>query len=123
MVPENGAPMRKRPLVGPYDASVSSQPAVQPGQLSPDGMWRWDGAQWAPVDQGGVPLPPPRRSRSWIWWLVGGCGVILVLGAIGAVFGIYSLVTRFQQGAFSCLPSDFPKYQGASVVSENTRIG
>jgi hypothetical protein len=107
----------------PYDAAVSSDPTVQPGHLSPDGLWRWDGARWVPVAQGGAPLPPPRRSRSWIWWLVGGCAVVLVLGAIGAGFGIYSLVTRFQSGAFNCLPSDFPNYPGASVVNENARIG
>jgi hypothetical protein len=102
---------------------VSSNPTVQPGQLSPDGQWRWDGAQWVAAAQGAFAMPPPRRSRSWIWWLVGGCAVVLVLGAIAAGFGIYSLVTRFQSGGFSCLPSDFPNYPGASVVSENTRIG
>jgi hypothetical protein len=68
-------------------------------------------------------MQPPRRSRAWIWWLAGGCAVVLVLGAIGAGFGIYSLVNRFQQGGFSCLPSDFPSYPGASVVSENTTVG
>ena len=102
---------------------MSSDPAVQPGQLSPDGHWRWDGAQWVSVVAGAAPLPAPRRSPSWIWWLVGGCAVVLVLGAVGAGFGIYSLVTRFQSGAFSCLPPDFPNYPGASVVSENTRVG
>ena len=101
---------------------MSSDPAVQPGQLSPDGLWRWDGAQWVSVAQGVAALPPP-RARGWIWWLVGGCALVLVLGAIGAGFGIYSLVTRFQKGGFSCLPSDFPSYPGASVVSENTRVG
>jgi hypothetical protein len=68
-------------------------------------------------------MPPPHRSRSWIWWLVGGCGVLLVLGAVGAGFGVYSLVTRFQHGGFSCLPSDFPTYPGASAVNENAQIG
>jgi hypothetical protein len=68
-------------------------------------------------------MPAARRSRGWIWWLVGGCAVLLVLAAIGAGFGLYSLVTRFQQGAFSCLPSDFPGYPGASVVSVNTKVG
>ena len=68
-------------------------------------------------------MPPPRRSRGWIWWLVGGCAVVLVIGAIGAGFGIYSLVNRFQHGGFSCLPSDFPSYPGASAVNENAQIG
>ena len=49
--------------------------------------------------------------------------MLLVIGIIGAGFGVYSLVTRFQHGAFSCLPSDFPNYPGASVVSENTKVG
>jgi hypothetical protein len=70
-----------------------------------------------------MPLPPARRSRGWIWWLVGGCGVLLVLGVIGGGFGIYSLVNRFQHGGFSCLPSDFPGYAGASVANENTQVG
>lgn len=116
--------MRKTPAPrGPYDAAVSSDPIVQPGQLSPDGLWRWDGAQWMPAAPGASPLPPATRSRGWIWWLVGGCGVLLVLGVIGGGFGIYSLVNRFQSGGFSCLPSDFPSYPGASVVSENTKVG
>jgi hypothetical protein len=102
---------------------MSSDPTVQPGQLSPDGLWRWDGARWVSAAQGASPMPAPRRSRGWIWWLVGGCGVLLVLGAIGAGFGLYSLVTRFQSGAFSCLPPDFPNYPGASVISEYTKLG
>ena len=101
---------------------MASGPAVQPGQLSPDGLWRWDGTTWVPV-AAGAPMPPPRSSNSWIWWLVGGCAVLLILGAVGAGFGIHSLVNRFQQGGFSCLPSDFPIYPGASVVNENTQIG
>jgi len=48
---------------------------------------------------------------------------LLVLGAVGAGFGVYSLVTRFQHGGFSCLPSDFPTYPGASAVNENAQIG
>ena len=102
---------------------MSSDPAVQPGQLSPDGFWRWDGAQWVPVAPGSAPLPPPRRSQGWVWWLVGGCAVLLVVGVVAAGFGVYGLVTRFQSGAFSCLPSDFPSYPGASVLSENTKVG
>jgi hypothetical protein len=49
--------------------------------------------------------------------------VVLVIGAIGAGFGISSLVTKFQHGGFSCLPSNFPTYQGASAVNENAQIG
>ena len=102
---------------------MSTEPGANVGQLSPDGLWRWDGSQWVSTTPGLAPTPVPQRSRSWIWWLVGGCAVLLVIGLIGAGFGVYSLVTRFQHGAFSCLPSDFPSYPGASVVSENTRVG
>jgi hypothetical protein len=68
-------------------------------------------------------MPPPRSSKSWIWWLVGGCAVLLVIGLVAAGFGAYSLVSRFQQGGFSCLPSDFPSYPGTSVTNESTQIG
>jgi hypothetical protein len=67
-------------------------------------------------------MPPAQRSRSWIWWLVGGCALLLVIGVVGAGFGIFSLVNRFQHGGFSCLPSDFPIYPAASVTGENTQI-
>src|SRR6267143_3501279 len=120
----NGASLRAVPWVpGPYDAPMSTDPTVHPGQLSPDGQWRWDGAQWVPATQGAAPVPPPRGSRSWIWWVAGGCAVLLVIGAVGAGFGIYSLVNRFQHGGFSCLPSDFPSYPGAAVVNETTKVG
>lgn len=73
---------------------------------------------------GGAPLmPAPRRSRAWIGWLAGGCALLLVLAVIGAAFGLSSLVKEFQNGAFNCLPSDFPSYPGATVSSENTSFG
>jgi hypothetical protein len=55
--------------------------------------------------------------------LAGGCAVLLVLAVIGAAFGLSSLVRQFQNGAFNCLPSDFPSYPGATVSSENTSFG
>jgi hypothetical protein len=85
-------------------------------------MWRWDGAHWVPLM--GQPMPMQRpRSRPWIWWLAGGCALLLVIGLVGAGFGIYSLVHSFQPGGFACLPSDFPSYQGATVTSEVTNYG
>lgn len=102
---------------------MATRPSVQPGQLSPDGLWRWDGVQWLPATPAQSPTPGPRHSRAWIWWLAGGCALLLVLGVIGIGFGAYSLVNRFQHGAFNCLPSDFPSYPGASVSGENTYFG
>jgi hypothetical protein len=102
---------------------MSTEPAVEPGQLSPDGLWRWDGVQWSPVTAGAPHTLAPRRSRAWIGWLAGGCAVLLVLGVIGAGFGLFSLVRQFQNGAFNCLPSSFPSYPGATVSSENTSFG
>lgn len=85
-------------------------------------MWRWDGTQWVPAFAG---APPAARhgSRAWIWWLAGGCALLLVLGLVGAVVGGVALYGSFQRGAFSCLPSDFPNYPGATVTSENTNTG
>jgi hypothetical protein len=101
---------------------MSSQPPNQPGQLSPDGAWRWDGWQWVPVaPQGAVRPPPPRRT--WIWWVAGGCALLLILAVIGGTVGAVGLAKRFQQGGFACLPSDFPSYPGATVTRENTYVG
>lgn len=58
-----------------------------------------------------------------MWWLAGGCALLLVIGLVGGAFGVYSLANSFQRGGFSCLPNDFPKYPGASVTSENTYVG
>ena len=102
---------------------MASGPPVQPGQLSPDGLWRWDGAQWVPAGWSAQPAVAPRRSRTWVWWLAGGCALLLVIGLVGGAIGIYSLANRFQQGAFSCLPKDFPAYPGTTVTSENTYVG
>ena len=92
------------------------------GQLSPDGLWRWDGRQWVPAATAPQPARP-RGSRAWIWWLSGGCAVLLVLAIVGGIFGVTSLVSRFQSGGLSCLPPDFPTYPGARVTAENTYVG
>jgi hypothetical protein len=48
---------------------------------------------------------------------------VLLLGVLGAVAGGKVLMDRFQQGGFTCLPSDFPRYPGATVSSESTYTG
>ena len=68
-------------------------------------------------------MPAPQRSRAWIAWLAGGCALILVLGVIGAGFGLFSLVRQFQNGAFNCLPADFPHYPDTTVSSMKTSLG
>jgi hypothetical protein len=87
-------------------------------------MWRWDGARWVPLmgQPIAAPIAPP-RSRPWIWWVAGGCALLLVIGVVGVGFGIYSFVNSFSKGAFACLPSDFPSYPGATVSSFNTHFG
>ena len=99
---------------------MAVQPPVAPGQISPDGMWRWDGVRWVPLM--GQPIAPP-RSRPWIWWVAGGCALLLVIGLVGAGFGIYSFVNSFSHGGFACLPSDFPRYPGGRVIGETTYVG
>jgi hypothetical protein len=96
---------------------------LQPGQISPDGQWRWDGARWVPTGAAGPTAMSPRRSFAWVWWLAGGCAVLVVIGLVAAALGLGSLVSSFQHGGFSCLPSDFPSYPGATVSSENTYVG
>jgi hypothetical protein len=46
-----------------------------------------------------------------------------VIGIAGLVIGGVSLVNQFQKGGFTCLPSDFPKYAGVSVINQRTNYG
>jgi hypothetical protein len=86
-------------------------------------MWRWDGARWIAATTGAVGAPTTRRSKPWIWWVAGGCALVLVLAIVGGAIGIASLVNSFQHGGLTCLPSDFPKYPGTTVVNEQTFYG
>jgi hypothetical protein len=49
--------------------------------------------------------------------------VVLVLSIAGGIWGISSLVHSVQQGNFSCLPSDFPRYPGATITRDYTYFG
>jgi len=71
-----------------------------------------------------TPAPTPAaRSFKWVWWLAGGCALLVVIALIAGGLGLSALVTSFERGGFSCLPSDFPNYPGAAVSSENTYVG
>ena len=94
---------------------MASAPPTGPGPLSPDGRWRWDGAQWVPAT---AQAPGRPRSRAWMGVLAG-CAVVLVLAGAGAGFGIYSFVQGIKNSSTTCLPSDFPKYPGSTTADEN----
>lgn len=85
-------------------------------------MWRWDGTQWVPTSALGA-QPVRRARRAWIWWLAGGCLVLVVVGIVGVAFTVANLVNAVKRGAYSCLPSDFPTYPGASVTGDYTYYG
>ncbi len=91
--------------------------ARQPGQISPDGLWRWDGQMWVPT--GSAPVAAPRRSSAWIWWLAGCAALIAVVTVIGLGFLGVEFFNAARSGAFNCVPSEFPKYPGASFSSVN----
>jgi hypothetical protein len=64
----------------------------------------------------------PSGSRSWIWWVAGGCAVLLVVAVAGGIWATVALVNNVQQhGGFACLPSDFPSYPGATITSSSVR--
>ena len=86
-------------------------------------MWRWDGQNWVPTSAQNQPPIAPKGSRRWIWWVAGGCALLLVLAIGGAVIGGAALVNSFVHGGLTCLPSDFPAYPSASVMRENTYVG
>jgi hypothetical protein len=88
---------------------MATRPPVEPGQLSPDRRWRWDGTQWLPAE----PQPSVRRRSSALAWVLAGCATVLVLGLVGVGYGAYSFVHGFLSGSQTCLPSNFPRYPGA----------
>ena len=53
----------------------------------------------------------------WLWALAG-CLTVGVVGAGGVGYGIYSFVQGVKNGSTTCLPSDFPKYPGATYADE-----
>ena len=98
---------------GNLPSVVPGQSPVQAGQVSPDGMWRWDGRVWTPIPPAGGqiraqgPALPVRRI------------VLLALVSAGGVLAIIiALASQIQIGASTCLPPDFPTYPGASTSSE-----
>lgn len=84
-------------------------------------MWQWDGQRWVP--SASQSQRASRGSRRWIWWLAGGCALLLVIGIAGGIYGIVYLARSFQGGSLSCLPSDFPRYPGATVTGDYTYVG
>jgi hypothetical protein len=48
--------------------------------------------------------------------VLAGCSTVIVLTAVGVGYGIYSLVQGVKHGSVTCLPSDFPRYPGATYA-------
>jgi hypothetical protein len=77
------------------------------------------GGQWTTQAQYGY--PPARRARRWPWVLFAiGIAAGLALEA-SVIVGVYLAVR--QVGRASCLPSDFPQYQGATTTGLNVYNG
>jgi hypothetical protein len=76
------------------------------------------------VVQQPFPQPQPQRRGVPIWaWIIGGCGVALVLGLVLLVIGGIILARSFQAGGLTCLPKDFPVYPGATYQNVRTNVG
>jgi hypothetical protein len=105
---------------------TGGQDTIRLGQVSPDGFWRWDGQQWVLTASAAPQPPPPPPSRAWIAWLVGGCAVLFLVGAVAVGFAVYGAVKSLQShglNAFTCLPPDFPAYPGVIISGESARFG
>lgn len=50
--------------------------------LSPDGRWRWDGVQWAPVP----PAEPKPMRTLWVVLITAGSIATLLLAGTGVAF-------------------------------------
>jgi hypothetical protein len=92
---------------------VPSDPVVQPGQLSPDGLWRWDGTHWVPTAAGKEPATAQRR-KLLIWWLTSTSTLLVVLLAALALL-VYQQIPSGRAG-FGCLPADFPLYPKMTLL-------
>ena len=92
---------------------MPSDPVVQPGQLSPDSLWRWDGAHWVPTAAGKPPATAQRR-KLLIWWLTSTSTLLVVLLAALALL-VYEQIP-FGRAGFGCLPANFPIYQKMTVL-------
>jgi hypothetical protein len=91
---------------------------LQSGQVSPDGLWQWNGDAWLPTTGGIGPSQGPSsalRARRIV--------LIAVLCALAAIAAVATLVSLIHFGADNCLPSDFPIYSGATVSSTVARKG
>jgi hypothetical protein len=55
---------------------------VQPGDLSPDRLWRWDGARWVPATPTHETAAAAPRRLSW--FAISG-GILAIVGAISII--------------------------------------
>jgi hypothetical protein len=97
----------------PGQAPPVGYPAPSPGYQPP-------GAYTQPPYSG-----PARRPRVWLW-ILGGCAGLVVLGVVGLIGLLMVSWTALQQGqngAFNCLPSDFPKYSNQHLQNVSTFTG
>jgi len=61
---------------------VSLEAADQlPGHISPDGLWRWDGAQWQPTGAPPTVARPEHTARPWLA-ILGGVFALVALPVI-----------------------------------------
>lgn len=68
--------------------------------LSPDGRWRWDGAQWVPV-----PREPPRpMAARWAILIVAGAIAVLLLAGLGLALLTLGMSHLTVQGAVTTTP-------------------
>ena len=98
---------------------MPSDPKVQPGQLSPDGLWRWDGTHWVPTAAGKPPATAQRR-KLLIWWLTSTSTLLVVLLAALALL-VYEQIP-FGRDGFGCLPADFPLYPKMTLLEIDQRF-
>jgi Domain of unknown function (DUF4328) len=79
--------------------SAAPSPALTPGALSPDGVWRWDGLGWVPTVAAAAPAYRPLGSRPRV-----AAAALLLAGltqvvGLGALTGRLSVLGRISSGA------------------------
>jgi hypothetical protein len=101
--------------------SMSEQP---PGAISPDGQWRWDGAQWVPNTPPGQSFAPVVAKKHTVRNLGCGCAALLVvLVIVAALAGGSNKTNSTPQSLASPTPDNGVAHYSSVIGPLSSKLG